>query len=44
MADKIDRYLTQNSVYFVVVGAGHLIGDQGIVKLLEKRGYKVTQY
>lgn len=44
MVDKINRYLGQKSTYFVVVGAGHLIGDQGIVRLLQKRGYEVTQY
>ena len=44
MADKISQFLEHNSIYFVVVGAAHLIGDQGIVKLLEKRGYKLKQY
>jgi hypothetical protein len=44
MTNKIIQYLKQDSIYFVVVGAGHLIGDQGIVNLLQERGYKVTQY
>ncbi|WP_455211079.1 TraB/GumN family protein [Kaarinaea lacus] len=44
MANQISQYLEQKSVYFVVVGAGHLIGDQGIVNLIKKRGYKVKQY
>ena len=44
MADKISQFLEQKSIYFVVVGAGHLIGDQSIIQLLKKRGYKVKQY
>ena len=28
---------------FVVVGAGHMVGPDGVVQLLEKRGYKVEQ-
>lgn len=44
MADKIMDFLRQNDTYFVVVGAGHLIGEQGIVNLLKRQGFKVTQY
>ena len=39
MTDKISQYLQEDSSYFVVVGAGHLIGENGIVDLLSKRGY-----
>ncbi len=28
----------------VIVGAGHLVGDRGIIKLLENRGYSVRQH
>jgi uncharacterized protein YbaP (TraB family) len=44
MTKKISRFLQHNEIYFVVVGAGHLIGEQGIVNLLKTRGYKVTQF
>ncbi len=43
MTDKILKYLKTNNVYFVVVGAGHLVGDRSIVGLLRKQGFRVTQ-
>ena len=43
MAKQIDGFLKGSEPYFVVVGAGHLIGNKGIVKLLEKKGYHVEQ-
>lgn len=36
MADKIVDFLKTDKKYFVVVGAGHLIGNAGIVKLLSQ--------
>ncbi|MCF7980475.1 MAG: TraB/GumN family protein [Pseudomonadales bacterium] len=41
MVEKIKSFLHTNNRYFVVVGAGHLIGNHGIVDLLQKAGYKV---
>lgn len=43
MADKLHRLAQQGGVYFVVVGAGHLPGKQGIVSLLKQNGYQITQ-
>lgn len=43
MADKIDGYLKTNDSYFVVAGLAHFIGDDSVVKLLEKKGYTVTR-
>jgi uncharacterized protein YbaP (TraB family) len=43
MAKKIGEYLKTKDVHFVVVGAAHLIGEKGIVRLLEKDGFKVEQ-
>lgn len=47
MAAKIDAMLQQESgqkqYYFVVVGAGHLIGEQGIVHTLKEKGYTVKR-
>ena len=39
----IERCLTQNAGCFVVVGAAHLVGTDGLPTLLAKKGYKVTQ-
>ncbi|MGI9286789.1 MAG: TraB/GumN family protein [Pseudomonadales bacterium] len=43
MAKKIRRWLRGKGSYFVVVGAGHLGGPKGLVKLLEKKGFKIEQ-
>lgn len=43
MANKIDDLLGDGKTYFVVIGAGHLAGEQGILKLLEVKGYKISQ-
>lgn len=43
MAGKIDQFIkTGKGDYFVVVGAGHLLGDQSVVSLLRQKGYTVT--
>lgn len=43
MAGKVDEFLKGNEQVFVVVGAAHLIGDKGVVKLLRDKGYRVEQ-
>lgn len=43
MVGKIKGFLSTAKKYFVIVGAGHLVGDQGIVALLRQEGYKVHQ-
>lgn len=39
----VERCLTENAGCFVVVGAAHLVGQDGLPVLLLKKGYKVTQ-
>jgi uncharacterized protein YbaP (TraB family) len=39
----IETCLKQNAGCFVVVGAAHLVGPDGLPTLLSKKGYKVTQ-
>lgn len=43
MVASIKNYLKQKGDYFVVVGAGHLIGDRGIVQLLRNAGYQLVR-
>lgn len=43
ITQKIVSYLGSRETVFVVVGAGHLVGDKGIVELLRKQGYTVEQ-
>ncbi len=45
MVDKIDGYLRNGGgkTYFIVVGAAHYLSDDGIVKLLQKKGYTVVR-
>ena len=44
MADDIRAFLESKGQYFVVVGAGHLVGDKGIPSLLRKAGYEVRRW
>ncbi|MCI0507851.1 MAG: TraB/GumN family protein [Gammaproteobacteria bacterium] len=41
MTSKISDMLGQTKNYFVVVGAGHLVGKKGIVSLIKKRNYTI---
>jgi|SRR5215475_187088 len=40
---KIDSYLRSGQTYFVVVGAGHIGGPNGLLVLLKGRGCKIEQ-
>ncbi len=44
MVDKIEDFIRSERNCFVIVGAAHLIGENGIVELLRKKGYEVTLY
>jgi len=43
MAEKIEEFLAGSDVYFIVVGAAHLVGERGLVNLMEQSGYRVEQ-
>jgi hypothetical protein len=43
MVLKIEDFLKAKKTYFVIVGAGHLVGDQGIIEILKGKGYLVEQ-
>ena len=43
MADAAEQCLKNSERCFIVIGAGHLVGQEGVVQLLRKRGFKVEQ-
>lgn len=43
MASKVEGYLKSGDVHFVIMGAGHLLGDKGVVQLLKAKGYTLEQ-
>lgn len=40
---KIENYLRSGRPYFVVVGAGHMGGPDGLIALLRERGHQIEQ-
>ena len=40
---QVETCITQNAGCFIVVGAAHLVGPDGLPALLAKKGYKVSQ-
>ena len=43
MVSRIEEFLGTKETYFVIVGAGHLVGNQGIIEILKGKGYLVEQ-
>jgi uncharacterized protein YbaP (TraB family) len=43
MVSKIEDFLKTKETYFVIVGAGHLVGNQGMIEILKGKGYLVEQ-
>ena len=40
---NIERFIASGETYFVVVGAAHMGGPQGVLALLKARGYRIEQ-
>ena len=40
---KIEEYLRSGKTYFVVAGAAHMGGNNGVLALLRQRGYRIEQ-
>ncbi|HET6250184.1 MAG TPA: TraB/GumN family protein [Tepidisphaeraceae bacterium] len=43
MAEKVEAYLKGNKTVFVIAGCAHMVGDKGIVRILQKDNFKVDQ-
>lgn len=43
MVKKIEEYIKSDEKYALAVGALHFFGDDGIIKILEDKGYKITK-
>jgi uncharacterized protein YbaP (TraB family) len=43
MASKVENFLKEKETYFVIVGAGHLVGNQGIVEILKLKQFHLEQ-
>jgi uncharacterized protein len=43
MAEKVEKYLKGNQTVFVIAGCGHMVGDKGIVKILQDHHFTVEQ-
>jgi uncharacterized protein len=41
--DRIEQFMRQRENVLVIVGAGHLIGADGLVEMLKRKGYTVDQ-
>ncbi len=44
MAAKIERFLAKETTLLIIVGAGHLVGQDGIVQLLRDKGYRARRF
>ena len=44
MADRLAQLLAGEGHYFVVVGAGHLVGEEGIIALLQRTGVTISRF
>ncbi|MEN8223324.1 MAG: TraB/GumN family protein [Acidobacteriota bacterium] len=43
MTGKIEKWLKNGGSYFIIVGSAHLVGENGIINLLKKKGFELKQ-
>jgi len=42
--DDVIEYTKDNEDYLIIVGSGHLAGEEGLIELLEAQGYCVERF
>lgn len=42
MASKVEEFLKENKNVFMIVGTAHVLGEDGIIDLLENKNYKIN--
>ena len=40
---KVQAFMGKYDIYLVIVGFGHLVGEDGLVKLLKDKGHTVRR-
>jgi len=43
MVSRLEQYMFEGKNVFCVVGLGHVVGEEGIVELLEQKGYNIEK-
>ncbi|GFZ32680.1 hypothetical protein CSC2_32060 [Clostridium zeae] len=43
MLKKVEGYIASDDKYFIVVGAAHIIGQDGLIEKLKAKGYTITR-
>ncbi|HPG61630.1 MAG TPA: TraB/GumN family protein, partial [Casimicrobium sp.] len=43
MADAIDSYFKQTDKHFVVIGVGHMVGENNLLEALAKKGVGIKR-
>jgi uncharacterized protein YbaP (TraB family) len=40
---RIEKFLAADKIHLVIVGAGHMVGNEGLIKMLSDKGFVVEQ-
>jgi uncharacterized protein YbaP (TraB family) len=40
---KIERYVQDSQKELVLIGVGHLVGEEGIIQYLRRQGYRINK-
>lgn len=41
MVENVEKFLSEDKEVFMVVGSAHVIGENGILDLLQNKNYKI---